>query len=74
MKSILDRTFRYTPSAQTDLRKTFARVRKEQRCNTTVPDASNPAVSAAISTPITTERYSKALAAEPVLRTKPEYT
>jgi len=31
MKSILDRSFRYTPSAQTDLRKTFARVRREQR-------------------------------------------
>ena len=32
MKSILDRSFRYTPSTQTDLRKTFARVRREQRC------------------------------------------
>lgn len=31
MKSILDRSFRYTTSAQTDLRKTFARVRREQR-------------------------------------------
>ena len=31
MKSILDPTFRYTPSAQTDLRKTFARVRRELR-------------------------------------------
>lgn len=31
MKSILDPTFRYTPSASTDLRKTFARVRKEMR-------------------------------------------
>jgi hypothetical protein len=31
MKSILDRSFRYTPSAQTDLRKTFARIRREQR-------------------------------------------
>ena len=31
MKSILDRSFQYTPSAQTDLRKTFARVRREQR-------------------------------------------
>ncbi len=30
MKSILDRSFRYTPSAQTDLRKTFARVRRAQ--------------------------------------------
>jgi hypothetical protein len=31
MKSILDPTFRYVPSVQTDLRKTFARVRREQR-------------------------------------------
>lgn len=29
MKSILDRSFRYTPSGQTDLKKTFARVRRE---------------------------------------------
>ena len=31
MKSILDRSFRYTKSADTDLRKTFARIRREQR-------------------------------------------
>lgn len=31
MKSILDRSFQYTPSAQTDLRKTFARIRRELR-------------------------------------------
>ena len=31
MKSILDKSFHYTPSAQTDLRKTFARIRREQR-------------------------------------------
>ena len=31
MKSILDPSFRYTPSANTDLRKTFARVRREMR-------------------------------------------
>jgi hypothetical protein len=29
MKSILDPTFRYTPSLQTDVRKTFARIRRE---------------------------------------------
>ena len=29
MKSILDPSFRYTPSAGTDVRKTFARVRRE---------------------------------------------
>jgi len=31
MKSILDRSFRYTPSIETDIRKTFARIRREQR-------------------------------------------
>lgn len=31
VKSILDPKFRYTDSASTDLRKTFARVRREQR-------------------------------------------
>lgn len=31
MKSILDPTFRYTPSGSTDVRKTFARVRRELR-------------------------------------------
>lgn len=30
MKSILDPSFRYTPSVQTDLRKTFARIRRAQ--------------------------------------------
>jgi hypothetical protein len=31
MKSILDHTFRNTSSANTDLRKTFARIRRESR-------------------------------------------
>jgi hypothetical protein len=31
MKSIFDRAFRYTSSAETDLRKTFARVRRRMR-------------------------------------------
>lgn len=31
MKSILDRSFRYTPSVETDLRKTFDRIRRKQR-------------------------------------------
>ena len=34
MKSILDPTFRYTSSVETDLKKTFARVRREQRRTT----------------------------------------
>jgi hypothetical protein len=33
MKSILDPSFRYTPSVQTDIRKTFARIRREQRAS-----------------------------------------
>lgn len=31
MKSILDPAFRYVPSTSTDLRKTFARVRREMQ-------------------------------------------
>lgn len=31
MKSILDRSFQYTPARLTDLKKTFARIRREQR-------------------------------------------
>jgi hypothetical protein len=31
MKSILDPSFRYTKSADTDLRKTFARIRRERK-------------------------------------------
>ena len=31
MKSVLDPTFRYVPSAETDLRKTFARERRRLR-------------------------------------------
>jgi hypothetical protein len=31
MKTILDRSFHYTSSVATDLRKTFARIRREQR-------------------------------------------
>ena len=29
MKSILDPTFRYVPSVETDLKKTFSRIRRE---------------------------------------------
>ena len=31
MKSVFDRSFHYTPAVQTDIRKTFARVRREIR-------------------------------------------
>ncbi len=36
MKSILDKSFQYVPSAETDLRKTFARLRREQRAEEAV--------------------------------------
>jgi hypothetical protein len=31
VKSLLDPTFKYVPSAETDIRKTFARIRREAR-------------------------------------------
>ena len=34
MKSIFDSSFEYTPSYETDLRKTFARIRREQQAHT----------------------------------------
>ena len=33
MKSILDPSFRYTPSYNTDLQKTFARIRRDSQSN-----------------------------------------
>jgi hypothetical protein len=33
MKSILDRAFRYTPAASTDIRETFRRIKAEQEAN-----------------------------------------
>ena len=38
MKSLLDPTFRYVPSSQTDIRKTFARVRREMRARERAPE------------------------------------
>jgi len=43
MKSILDPSFRYTPSSKTDLRKTFARIRREMR---TIDPARSPSADA----------------------------
>jgi hypothetical protein len=37
MKSILDPSFRYTPSVSTDLRKSFAKIRREQCQRDTTP-------------------------------------
>lgn len=42
MKSILDPTFRYTSSANTDLRKTFARIRRENRKQSQPASHENP--------------------------------
>jgi len=47
MKSILDPTFRYVPSVETDLRKTFARVRRELRGGS--PKTSEPPVTNGLS-------------------------
>ncbi|MGH8712812.1 MAG: hypothetical protein ACREYB_02270 [Casimicrobiaceae bacterium] len=45
MKSVLDPTFRYTPSIQTDLRKTFARIRREARVQAAQRDESRQGAS-----------------------------
>ena len=44
MKSVLDPTFRYTPSIHTDLRKTFARLRREARAQAAQQDEARPPV------------------------------
>ena len=41
MKSILDPSFRYTKSVDTDLRKTFAKVRRELRRQEQTQSAAN---------------------------------
>ena len=42
MKSVLDPTFRYTPSTHTDLRKTFARLRREARAQAAQHEEQRP--------------------------------
>jgi hypothetical protein len=37
MKRILDRSFRYVPSHETDVRKTFERIRKEREAGQQPP-------------------------------------
>jgi hypothetical protein len=49
MKSILDPTFRYVPSVQTDVRKTFARIRRELRAADSKVDVDAPAVANVLS-------------------------
>ncbi|HEY1460138.1 MAG TPA: hypothetical protein VGH59_08795 [Casimicrobiaceae bacterium] len=43
MKSLLDPSFNYVPSIRTDLRKTFARIRREQRASEVRPPRSSEA-------------------------------
>ena len=42
MKSVLDPSFRYTKSIDTDLRKTFARIRREQTQQRREPATATP--------------------------------
>ena len=49
MKSILDRTFRYTPSFNTDLKKTFARVQRERRAELDKSERADAPVLASVS-------------------------
>jgi hypothetical protein len=42
MKSILDPSFRYTKSVDTDIRKTFARIRRELRLQDPPPAEPEP--------------------------------
>ncbi len=51
IKSILDPTFNYVPSAQTDLRKTFARIRKEMAKRKGTPEATQFTNCAAVDAP-----------------------
>jgi hypothetical protein len=44
MKSILDRSFKYTPSTRTNLRKTFAKALREQRLKAKQTDEQKPVV------------------------------
>ena len=44
MKSILDPSFRYTPSFNTDLRRTFARIRRDERRQCESDAAARPAM------------------------------
>ena len=61
MRSILDHSFRYTSSVQTDLRKTFARVRRESRERDRIQAEADAEAQMKVS-PI---RYSDAAAAMP---------
>ena len=49
MKSILDHTFRYSPSFNTDLKKTFARVQREREAALEQPEPAAATVFASVS-------------------------
>lgn len=49
MKSILDRTLRYTPGFDTDLQKTFARVQRERKAELEKAEQAAAAVLASVS-------------------------
>ncbi len=44
MKSILDRSFKYTPSTSTDVRKTFAKALREERLKAKQTEEQKPVV------------------------------
>jgi hypothetical protein len=48
MKSILDPSFRYVPSASTDLRKTFSRIRREMQRAGTQGSRVDPAATSSV--------------------------
>jgi hypothetical protein len=43
MKTVFDASFKYTSSLQTDVRKTFDRIRREQRAKNAARTAASPA-------------------------------
>ncbi len=58
MKSILDKSFRYTSAVDTDLNKTFARIRREQKA-ARQPTAQEKADAARVAILFDTRRIAK---------------
>lgn len=46
MKSLLDKSFKYTPAIETDLRKTFARIERERKAEAAAREAERAAAHA----------------------------
>jgi hypothetical protein len=59
MKSILDPRFRYTSSVDTDIRKTFARIRREQAAHSKVQVQVAPEAAAVVPINSSTRRNAK---------------